>query len=79
MKQYMDLRQASVIYFTETGKALAENIGEKLQTARPGLSLRMGRTPGQSLQEWCRVAFGDSRKPKSNSLFHEKVSRGFAI
>ncbi len=61
MKQYMDLRQASVIYFTETGKALAENIGEKLQTARPGLSLRMGRTPGQSLQEWCRVAFGDSQ------------------
>ncbi len=61
MRQDRELSRASVIYFTERGKALGEKIREKLKNARPELSLRMGRMPGQSLQEWCREAFEDSQ------------------
>lgn len=61
MRQDRERNRASVIYFTERGKALGEKIREKLKNARPELSLRMGRMPGQSLQEWCREAFEDSQ------------------
>lgn len=50
----MESAQASIVWFTENGEKLAYRVREKLEGR---IQVQMGRSPGQSLKEWCREGF----------------------
>lgn len=57
----MGQKRAAVMYFTENGRKLAVQVKGLLESPGQGMAVQMGKSPGQSLQEWCQQAFEDAQ------------------